>query len=228
MKKNRRTLRAFIGYSTKDRHAGAQAKAALEAIGIDAFLAHEDLQVSEEWEARIRDELERCDVFVALLSRAFRESEWAPQELGFVCGRSTVLIVPLSLDATVPFGFISHLQSRKVPADGIEVATLCDPLLRTFPRTVIPRVIQRARDARTFQNGESAVKLLAPHFRAFVQAEIDAFVATAIANYHVWGAPECWRNLLPDFVRTCRARIHPDRLRELELRIRRQGRYMAA
>src|SRR6188474_2563154 len=150
MARIRRTLRAFIAYSTKERHAGARAKAALEEIGLDAFLAHEDLQVSEEWEARIQDELERCDVFVALLSKAFRDSEWAPMEVGFVCARKTVLIVPLSLDGTVPFGFIAHLQSRRVPPTGIELPTISDPLVRTFPRNVIPRLVQLAREAKSF------------------------------------------------------------------------------
>ena len=67
-----------------------------------------------------------------------------------------------------------------------------------------------------------------PHFASFAQTEIDAFVAAAIENYHVWGAPECWRIHLPDFVRTWRDRIPADRLRALEFRIRQQGRYVAA
>ena len=58
-------MSAFISYSHADREYGAQAKGVLAEFDIEAFLAHEDLEVSEEWQARILVELRRCD----LLSR---------------------------------------------------------------------------------------------------------------------------------------------------------------
>jgi len=71
--------KAFISYSHKDREYAAQAKTALAEIGIDAFLAHQDIEVSAEWQERIKKELRACDVFVALLSADFLSSKWAPQ-----------------------------------------------------------------------------------------------------------------------------------------------------
>ena len=59
---------AFISYAHADRKYGAQAKNVLAEIGIEAFLAHDDLHVSDEWRARIIEELRRCDLFVPLLS----------------------------------------------------------------------------------------------------------------------------------------------------------------
>lgn len=44
---------AFISYSHEDRKYGAQAKSVLSEVGIEAFLAHEDLHVSDEWQKRI-------------------------------------------------------------------------------------------------------------------------------------------------------------------------------
>src|SRR6266550_1875261 len=105
---------AFISYSQEERQHGAQAKSVLAEIGIAAFLAHDDLHVSDEWRKRIIEELGRCDVFVPLLSENFVKSKWAPQEIGFVISRPEVVIAPISLDGTTPFGFISHVQSRKI------------------------------------------------------------------------------------------------------------------
>ena len=62
---------AFISYFRKDRKFGAQAKGVLAEVGIDAFLAHDDLHVSDEWRERIVEELKRCDIFVPLLSANF-------------------------------------------------------------------------------------------------------------------------------------------------------------
>ena len=102
-------LTAFISYSHADRKFGGQVRSVLGDIGIDAFLAHEDLETSEEWQRRIRDELLRCDLFVPLLSKDFLKSKWALQEVGFIASRSKVMIAPLSIDETIPFGFLSHL-----------------------------------------------------------------------------------------------------------------------
>ncbi|HET8546351.1 MAG TPA: toll/interleukin-1 receptor domain-containing protein, partial [Bryobacteraceae bacterium] len=109
-----RKLRAFISYSHVDRKYGAQAKALLEEVGIEAFLAHEDLHVSDEWRNCIIEELKRCDLFVPLLSANFLTSKWAPQEVGFIISRPEVVIAPISIDGTTPFGFISHVQSRRI------------------------------------------------------------------------------------------------------------------
>jgi len=106
--------RAFISYSHEGRQHGATAKSILAKVGIEAFLAHDDLQVSEEWRKRIIEELERCDFFVPLLSKDFLASKWALQEVGFIISRPNVVIAPISLDGTSPFGFVSHVQSRRI------------------------------------------------------------------------------------------------------------------
>lgn len=62
---------AFISYSTKEKAYSADVKRILEEYGVDCFLAHEDLVVSEEWKHRILEELRRCNVFIPLLKRPF-------------------------------------------------------------------------------------------------------------------------------------------------------------
>ena len=91
------TLVAFISYSHKDREVAREAKQVLAKAGIDAFFAHDDLEVSEQWQSRIKDELRCCNLFVPLLSKNFRESPWTLQEIGFIASRSEVKIAPLSM-----------------------------------------------------------------------------------------------------------------------------------
>jgi hypothetical protein len=87
-------------------------RALLAECGAGSFLAHEDIDVSQEWRERILNELKVCNVFIPLLSRHFRESEWASQEIGLAYSRANVLLIPLSTDGTMPFGFIKHLQGK--------------------------------------------------------------------------------------------------------------------
>src|SRR5687768_1855742 len=109
--KRQKHLRAFISYSYEDRAFGTQAKDVLGAASIDAFMAHDDLEVTDHWRDRILEELRRCELFVPLLSEHFLRSKWAPQEIGFIVSRPDVVIAPLSLDGTRSFGFISPIQS---------------------------------------------------------------------------------------------------------------------
>ena len=135
-------ITAFISYSHKDRKFGAQAKAVLAEVGVEAFLAHDDLHVSDQWRGRIIEELKRCDLFVSLLSESSVKSKWAPQEVGFIIARPDVAIAPLSIDGTKPFGFISHVQSRPIPKEGITSELLVEPLARRIPRKILPGLIK--------------------------------------------------------------------------------------
>jgi hypothetical protein len=88
-------IRAFVSYSTKDKLTGAAVKSILEGYDIECFLAHDDLEISAAWKDRILEELLRCDIFVPLLSAAFKASDWASQEIGVIAARNNVAVIPL-------------------------------------------------------------------------------------------------------------------------------------
>ena len=100
---------------------------------MEAFVAHDDIEVSEERQLRIREELSRCHLFVPLLSKNFLESQWTLQEVGIIASLADVKIAPLSIDGVLPFGFISHFQSSRIRSDGITCQLLVEPLAKHFP-----------------------------------------------------------------------------------------------
>jgi TIR domain-containing protein len=169
---------AFVSYSVEKKIAGGAVKECLGRFGYECFLAHEDLHVSEEWKHRILEELGTADVFVALLSKEFMASKWCGQELGFIVSRPAVLVVPLSLDGTMPYGFIEHLQGIRV--DGVNLAAVLEEVLyRKRPRQMIPAQIERVRSAGSFRGAEAVVRPLMPHFAQFTDQEVDDFARAA-------------------------------------------------
>lgn len=206
---------AFVSYSVEDKAMGAIAKASLEAHGFESFLAHDDLQVSEEWKERIIAELRQVDVFVTLLSHAFVASKWCAQEVGFIVSRPDALIVPLSLDGTNPYGFISHLQGIRVRDQAHLAATIEGVLFRRRPRLMIPRQIQKMREAGSFRGAEAVVKPLIPHFAQFDDDEVNAFASAAASNSEVWDAALCRSEYIPRFVHVNGSRIAPAQAAEL-------------
>ncbi|MEQ1795578.1 MAG: toll/interleukin-1 receptor domain-containing protein [Nitrospira sp.] len=213
------TTRVFISYSTKEKATAAKVKDFLVSYRLKCFLAHEDLQVSEEWKERILEELLHCHIFIPLLSKSFRESEWAPQEIGVIAGRKTVAIVPIALDSTVPFGFISNIQGRTIPLTGLNEDLIITPLLKKCPRLIIPCMIERVRGAKSYRNAEAAMKPLAPYFGSLTGSELLALVDASIENDQVWSAGECRVDLLPKLIAANTSRISPDKLRALSYQI---------
>lgn len=221
------TIRAFISYAHADREHGRQVKNILARIGVDSFLAHEDLEVSEQWRERILEELRNCDLFVPILSASFMKSIWAPQEVGFIVSRPKVVVAPLSADGTTPGGFISHVQSSRIQPEGITRSVLVDPLARQFPRTILPGLIRMAGDAGTFRSAEAEIGALVRFFPVFSPHEAQALAEVAVRNGQIWSAGKCRAEYLPKFIESQRANIAPGTLRALEYQVANDERYTA-
>jgi len=219
-------MNAFISYSHTDRQYGAQVKKVLAELGFESFLAYEDLEVSEEWQARILSELRRCDVFVALLSQHFLASRWAPQEAGFIISRSEVLVTPLSIDGTTPFGFLSHLQSRRIPDAGLTRELLIEPLAAKMPRTVLPALVRIAGAAKSFRDAEAQMAPLVRFFPNFTAQEAEALAKTAITNAQIWSAALCRTDYLPKFIHAQGANLDPIILRALQYEVEHDEPYL--
>lgn len=222
------SLRAFISYSTKDKVSAAAVKAALATVGIECFMAHDDLLVSEEWRERILEEIGTCDLFVPLLSQNFRESDWAPQEAGAISMRPEVPIVPLSLDGTVPFGFMARIQGARVPASGVDPDSILVPLARRHPRVAMPALISRVRTAGSFRSAEAAMRPLVPFFDILTPGEVRALVKASTDNGQVWDANLCSTEYLPELLKRRRADIPESERKPLEYQLEHRRWYLLA
>ena len=198
---------AFISYSVEDKEWGGRIKSCLENIGVKSFLAHEDLQVSEEWRESIIEALGKVDIFITVLSKNFKSSDWCSQEIGYIASRPDVTIIPLSIDGTTPYGFISKLQGKHVKRISQLDDIIEEVFFRKHPREMIPAQIQRVKKATNFRGAESVVAPLNPHYDKFTDEEIDDFIEAVVGNGQVWDASMCRSTYLPGFAETTGHRI---------------------
>lgn len=208
-------LKAFISYSIVDRKFAAKLGKVLDEYGIDCFLAHESLTVSEEWPDRLLEELKSCDLFIPILSKKFRKSDWTAQEIGVAVSRPEVRVIPLALDSTLPFGFIAKIQCKKVSRRSPDLTEILLSLIGKYPRSLIPAFIERVHNASSFRRAESVVSDLIPYFKIFSNNEVDSFVDAALANRQVWDANLCVSEYLPNFIKKNRKRISRKKLKAL-------------
>jgi len=79
-------LKVFISYSsrsTRDKVTASEIKSRLEAHGLDVFLAHRDICSGDIWQKTMLIALDSCDIFMPIMTKSIRKSEWANQEMGF-------------------------------------------------------------------------------------------------------------------------------------------------
>jgi hypothetical protein len=106
-------FRLFVSHHHTIRAQATKLKGVLARRGVSAFVAHDDIEPTAEWQAEIERALRTCQALVALLTKEFHPSNWTDQEVGVAIGRG-VLILPVALGVN-PYGFIGKYQALGKP-----------------------------------------------------------------------------------------------------------------
>ena len=76
-------FRLFLSHKSEVKKETAALKDRLALFGVSAFVAHEDIHPTREWQNEIENALHTMDAFAALLTHGFHDSDWTDQEVGF-------------------------------------------------------------------------------------------------------------------------------------------------
>ena len=101
----------FISHVSKNKGSASNLKLMLEPYGISAFVAHEDIKPSKEWEVEIEKALFSMNALCAILTPDFNKSYWCDQEVGYAFGRN-VLTIPID-KGQLPYGMFGKIQAIK-------------------------------------------------------------------------------------------------------------------
>ena len=103
------SAKAFICHVAKDKSIAKRLRDVLKGFNIEAFVAHEDIKPSEQWQIEIERALKTMDIFISIHTEGFSESIWCQQEIGYASCRG-VKIIPIKFDEN-PQGFIGKIQA---------------------------------------------------------------------------------------------------------------------
>ncbi|MCX7015139.1 MAG: toll/interleukin-1 receptor domain-containing protein [Candidatus Sumerlaeota bacterium] len=101
-------FRLFLSHVSEHKIAVSRLKGELEHRGVAAFVAHEDIAPSLEWQREIELALRSMQALVALITPDFHGSLWTDQELGWALGRG-ILLIPVRLGVD-PYGLANKYQ----------------------------------------------------------------------------------------------------------------------
>ncbi len=210
-------IEVFISYSTLDKKFATELKEKMNLFGLKAFLAHQDLNPSVEWQDTILSSLRSCDVFVPILTNNFKKSFWTDQESGIALSLGKH-ILPLRIHVN-PQGFLSRFQALKgkkgqpiISAEHILQALAGQPKLR--PR-VIRYLIKAFGESDNFVNSiaiSKALLLLSP----FVTAQLRLIFEHAISNEQIHNSNGAG-NYLRQLLKANKKRISKEQLKKYKL-----------
>lgn len=127
-------FRLFISHIAKDKDKAKRLKDCLVRYAINAFVAHEDIYPTLDWQREIERALNAMDAFIAIHTKGFSQSFWTQQEIGFAVGRDAK-IISLKMDED-PTGFISKQQALSRGSRTAEqIAKEVDTILAADDRT---------------------------------------------------------------------------------------------
>jgi hypothetical protein len=120
---------AFVSYSSKDKAFAEKVNKILKDNNFATFMASDDIEASDEWQATVLREIEKTTCFVALVSKEYLGSPYCLQESGIAVHRK-IVILPLSIDGTDPPGFMHLIQAARVNINTFNVTDLLPVILR--------------------------------------------------------------------------------------------------
>lgn len=175
----------FISYSNENKQYCSEIKNLLNQIGLYGFLAHEDINISREWEVEIFKQLKQSDIFIALLSEDFKKSDYCSQEVGMALQKEA-MIIPLSIDGTESFGFLSKYQSK--PYDYL--AQIQEEIIKYYPNAMINILINHLNNYEfgwNYDKCNNILKLIKNIIYDFDKNQINEFVKVVINNNQLHG-----------------------------------------
>lgn len=193
---------AFISYNIEDKHVARRIKDILAKIGIESFLAHEDIEVSDEWRLRILSEIGRANLFIPLLSENFYNSTWCIQELGIASFRKEMTVIPLSIDENIPQGFSSNIQSTRIDPESFTLTDLLPGIAKYDVTLAIDIMIEIIASSRSFRGAEANFRLILPYLNQASVDQVKLLLEKIADNGQVHHAALCVMEYIPPILET--------------------------
>jgi hypothetical protein len=182
-------IRLFVSHLATQRNFAAEVREELRPFGVDAFVAHNDIEVSLEWQAEIERALRTAQALLGLAHPGSSNSWWIQQEIGWALGRRVpIIIVRMGED---PEGFPAKFQwpsmAGRAAADVAGTVGRWIGRRAPFGPILISGLIEALRDAGSYYAAEAAAKRIEA-LGTLTDAQLDALTDAYLANNQVYGS----------------------------------------
>lgn len=190
-------IETFLSHSTDDKRVARKISDALAVYGFRVFVAHDDIEIGDEWEEILKEKIKNCDLFLVLLSKNFHESRFTDHEVG-IASAFNKQIFPIKVDDTKPYGFMSKFQAKKlsISIDHNEIRILAEHLMKFTDegKNIIDRIIERLENSTSLSDANYTAEILF-EYTNFTYEQINKIARAFLSNLHIRGgwtaSPSC-------------------------------------
>lgn len=181
------SLDIFLSHAHADKIVARKLADELKKYDFDAFVAHDDIKLGDQWESTLLDRIKKCDLFIALLSDNFHKAQYTDHEVGIAFWLEKT-ILPISIDKTMPYGFLTKFQAKNMSPE-IDTNQISKIFKEFMPKTVETssvddELIYSLIYAESFSEANSAARKLSKHTE-FSDAQINAIARGFIKNEQI-------------------------------------------
>ena len=180
-------IRLFLSHVSRIKLAASGLKEALAAYGIDAFVAHQDIKPTLEWQREIEFALRSMHMLCALVTEDFTKSLWTDQEVGFALGRG-IPVVPISCGA-VPYGLLGKHQALSADVNHLNFAAGAVADIVAQQEALRPQLMDGLVDAVcqsiSFQHAKDGMRLVSKVAKHLNEAQILGLLEAVRDNSQV-------------------------------------------
>jgi len=187
----------FLSHSNEDKKIARRLADILAIYGFDVFVAHDDIEIGDEWEETLKEKIKNCELFLALLSKNFHEARFTDHEIGIATAFNKQ-VFPIRIDDTKPYGLMSKFQAKKISLkiDHDEIRNLAERLMKFTDegKNVIDRVIEKLENAGSFKEANYATEILF-EYTNFTYKQVNKIAKAFLYNPQISGGwtarPSC-------------------------------------
>lgn len=201
-------LNLFISYSNKNLDEATKVQQYFEKGGVSCFLSKNKLKPSDEYKKEIFNTILSTDVFILILSKDFKESDWCSQEAGMaylLSEKHNVELYCLMLDNVIPYGFLSkfHGEDFYSPISIINIAKKIDENLgsnivanvKEFHKNSIENKIKKLNRTQSYVDASSTLNFLSNHSNYLSKEHINMIIRIAGTNKQIYECFICDKHL---------------------------------
>ena len=182
---SRTRISVFLSHSDKDKKIARKFSDELEKHGFDVFVAPDDIEIGEVWMNRLIKEIHKCELFVLLLSKNFKEANFTDHEVGIACGDGKA-VSSILIDDTKPYGFMKKFQSSQPIDKNIipeEIKSLSYALRSNTDKNqkIINELIKKLRDVEHFSEANEIITKLY-YYKVFSEKQINDIAMLFLRN----------------------------------------------
>lgn len=200
---------AFLSYQTEERVVAASVAKFLESIGVQSFMAHEHIEVSVQWRDEILRQIGQADLFIPILSQRYYASIWCKQESGIAAFRGMTMI-PLSIDGSIPQGFIGHIQSTLIENLTPTYQKIFPGLAAHDVHFTISAITEIIARSGNFRRAEANFAMILPYLNRATDQQVVDLLNVSYQNKQICHAGLCARDYLPALFRSHEQYLQPE------------------